>query len=215
MADEAGELWMERLPWVLLGRRTAYQTELDTTPAELVLGANPVIPGDMVGEPGPPLTTPQLKSLLDSLRAQAARPAIQTSGHREPPVHEPVNLDQVTHVRLKRHKIGPLQHTYEGPFRIIERVGKSCIRVHVGSYADGTPRHEVHHWENAKPAVLQDNQAEAEKKRRGRKEKGPKQEDTLSEKVTLDPDHPTNEPESKTHETRPKRITRRPARYSG
>ena len=79
-------------------------------------------------------------------------------------MNEPVNLENVTHVRLKRHKLGPLQHTYEGPFKIVERVGRSCIKVEVGLYADGTPRIETHHWENAKPAVLEENQEPATKK---------------------------------------------------
>ena len=114
-----------------------------------MLGSNPTVPGDMLGEPGPPLSSKQLKDLLDSLRAQAARPAIQNSSHHQPPVNVPDNLQEVTHVRLKRHKLGPLQHTYEGPFKITERVGRSCIKVQVGLYADGTPRIETHHWENA------------------------------------------------------------------
>ena len=160
---------MDRLPWVLLGLRTSFQTDLNSTSAELVFGSNPTVPGDMVGEPGPPTTSKQLQSLLESLRQQAAQPATQTSNHGSPSVHTPHNLHNVTHVRIKRHKTHPLQHTYEGPFKIVEHLGKSCIKIHVGSYADGTPRHEVQHWENAKPAVLQDDQPEAERPKLGRK----------------------------------------------
>ena len=68
MADEAGENWVSRLPWVLLGRRTAYQPELDSTSAELVFGTNPIVPGDLVGEPDPPASSEQLQNLLESLR---------------------------------------------------------------------------------------------------------------------------------------------------
>ena len=49
MADEAGDSWMAKLPWVLLGRRTAYQQELGATSAELVLGTAPMIPGTLIG----------------------------------------------------------------------------------------------------------------------------------------------------------------------
>ena len=213
MADESGENWMSMLPWVLLGRRTAYQQDLEATAAEMVMGANPLIPGDMVGEPGPPLASNQLKSLLNSLRAQAAKPAVQTSGHQELPVHEPSNLDQVTHVRLKRHKLGPLQYSYEGPFPILERVGKSCIKVQVGLFADGTPRVETHHWENAKPAVLADNQQPATKKKLGHKPK-PVTRDEPVTNTTRDESgiNITSEP---TNNKRPKRTIRPPARYAG
>ena len=176
-----------------------------------MLGSNPTVPGDMLGEPGPPLSSRQLQNLLTSLRAQAGRPAIQTSSHRDPPVHEPVNLDRVTHVRLKRHKLGPLQHTYEGPFRIVERVGRSCIRVQVGLYADGTPRIETHHWENAKPAVLSENQEPATKKKLGRKPK-PVSGDASSDTTTSEP---TSIDRKKTNNERPKRTIRPPARYAG
>ena len=176
-----------------------------------MLGSNPTVPGDMLGEPGPPLSSRQLQNLLTSLRAQAGRPAIQTSSHRDPPVHEPVNLDKVTHVRLKRHKLGPLQHTYEGPFPILERVGRSCIRVQVGTYADGTPRVETHHWENAKPAVLAENQEPATKKKLGRKPK-PVSGDAPADNTTSEP---PNTIMNKTNIERPKRTIRPPARYAG
>ena len=71
MAKEAGEQWMARLPWVLLGRRTAYQPELDATSAELVYGSNPTVPGDIVGDPGSPLTRQQLQLLLQGVKANA------------------------------------------------------------------------------------------------------------------------------------------------
>ena len=147
--------------------------------------------------------------MLDSLRAQADKPAVQTSGHREPPVHEPTNLDKVTHVRLKRHKLGPLQHSYEGPFPILERVGKSCIKVQVGLFADGTPRVETHHWENAKPAVLADDQQPATKKKLGRKPK------SVNNEPITDTSEPTNITIVKTNNNRPKRTIRPPARYAG
>ena len=145
------------------------------------------------------------------MRAQADKPAIQTSSHREPTVHEPTNLDRVTHVRLKRHKLGPLQYSYEGPFPILERVGKSCIKVQVGLFADGTPRVETHHWENAKPAVLADDQQPATKKKLGRKPKSV----TTNESGTNIASESTNNYVNSTDNNRPKRTIRPPARYAG
>ena len=213
MVDEAGESWMSRLPWILLGQRTAFQQDLNSTPAELVFGTNPIVPGDIVGEPGPPISSPQLRSLLESLRAMAAQPAIPTSSHCDPPVHVPSNLDDVTHVRIRRHKQGPLAHTYEGPFEIVERVGKSCIRIRVGSYADGSPRYELQHWENAKPAVLSPDMEPAERKKLGRKP-NPANEKVLSDtpnhttEFTIETDINNND-----QNIRPKRQIRPPMRY--
>merc|ERR1712219_102200 len=60
MGDEHGSKWMTALPWVLLGRRTAFQPALDATAAELVLGCNPTVPGDFIQPVGRPhhLATP-------------------------------------------------------------------------------------------------------------------------------------------------------------
>ena len=162
------------MPWVLLARRTAFQPDLDASAAELVMGANPAQPGDIIGEPGPPINDEQLRRLLEGLRTNAARPAIQTAHHRTPPVNVPINLDQVTHVRVKRAKPGPLGISYEGPFQIIERVGDSCLKLRVGSYASGEPRYELQHWENCKPAVMSDDTPTAVRQKLGRKALNPR-----------------------------------------
>ena len=60
MSDEEGKNWMSRLPWVLLDRRTAYQPDLGATAAELVMGANPTQPGDLIGTPEEPMTDNQI-----------------------------------------------------------------------------------------------------------------------------------------------------------
>ena len=112
MVDESGENCIACLTWVLLSRNTAFQPELDTTSAESVYGTNPIVPGYIVGDPGPPLSKAQLNTLQEALRAHDAKPSIPTSGHRTPPKHTPPDLDKVTHVRIKRHKTMPLQHTY-------------------------------------------------------------------------------------------------------
>ena len=66
MADESRSQWMSRLPWVMLGRRPAFQPELNATATELVFRSNPLLPGDIVGEPGPPLNRTQLETLLEA-----------------------------------------------------------------------------------------------------------------------------------------------------
>ena len=172
LGNESGDKWLGRLPWVMLGRRTAYQPELDATAAELVMGSNPILPGDMVGEPGPPLRGKELQTLLEGLRRNAAQPAIPMSAHRVPSTNQP-DLSKVTHVRVKRAKPGPLGHAYAGPFKIEERLGNSCVKIRVGSYADGRPKFEIQHWENLKPSVLGEDTVEGKRTPPGRKPLNP------------------------------------------
>ena len=49
MGDTHGSSWLSALPWVLLGRRCAHQPDLGTSPAELVFGQTPLIPGALAG----------------------------------------------------------------------------------------------------------------------------------------------------------------------
>ena len=52
MARSTGVDWMEQLPLVMLGIRTAWRTELDCSPAELVYGTALTVPGSMIGDHG-------------------------------------------------------------------------------------------------------------------------------------------------------------------
>ena len=46
-----GPDWINELPWVLLGLRTAPKEDLDTSSAELVYGAPLTVPGDFLANP--------------------------------------------------------------------------------------------------------------------------------------------------------------------
>ena len=140
--------------------------------------------------------------------------------------------DGVTHVRGRRAKTGPLGHTYEGPYKIEERVSNSCVKLRVGSYVDGRPRFEIQHWENLKPAVLEDNQAPAERPQPGRKPLNPRAEPFVpqepkqtraEQQVPQEPEQDDGELPSKDKSEssdnniaqRPKRNKRRPMRFGG
>ena len=87
------------------------------------MGSNPVLPRDM--HPDLDLSRSEnLQQLVEGLKTNAAKPAQQTSAHREPPVHVPEGLDQVTHVRVRRAKPGLLGHVYEGPMAITVLIAK-------------------------------------------------------------------------------------------
>ena len=150
MGDRYGAAWHSVLPWVLLGKRAAFQPDLGTCPAELVLGQTPLIPGALAGADLNPDTN--LDQLLENLRTKAARPAVQTSHHDSPTVHTPRAMDNATHVYTRRGKVTPLGPRFDGPFPITERQGDSCLTVKAGNYVNSTPRFELHHWQNCKIA---------------------------------------------------------------
>ena len=79
MGSKHKEEWPRALPWVLLGKRVAHQPDLDTSAAQLCLGKSVSLPGQMLGLPGPPLTSLQTKALLEQLYKMSAKPPIPTS----------------------------------------------------------------------------------------------------------------------------------------
>ena len=168
MADTHGHQWMSRLPWVLLGRRTSFQPELQSTSAELVFGQNPTVPGDLIDPISDNEATPALQDMLEGLRKHAAKPAIQTAHHRDIKTNMPPDVSSATHVYIRRGKTPPLGHNYDGPFEIEDRLSDSTIQVRVGSFADGRPRYEKHHWSNCKVAVTT-SEVTATKPNKGRK----------------------------------------------
>ena len=48
MGDIHKSKWFWQLPWTMLGRRVAYSPDLGASPAQLTMGATPVIPGGLV-----------------------------------------------------------------------------------------------------------------------------------------------------------------------
>ena len=205
MADTHGSEWMDHLPWVLLGRRTAYQQDLKTTAAELALGINPTLPAGLIGEPGPPLENEGVNELLRGLRAKNDRKAIQTSAHSTENINLP-DLSKVTHVLVKKGKHPPLGAQYDRPFPITDRIGDNCIRIKVGATVSGEPRLELQHWNNCRPAVITSHDQEEERPRPGRKKKETDNSETETNTVQ-------NQEQEKVN-TRPVRERKKPIRYS-
>ena len=131
-------------------------------------GSTLTIPGDLAGADLQPDS--DLQNLLHRLRKNAARPPVQTAHHGTQSVHLPENLDQVSHVYVRRGKTTPLGKNYDGPFLITKRLGTSSVQVRVGAYAGtGDTRYETHHWNNCKIAHFYDEPFEATRPALGRK----------------------------------------------
>ncbi|XP_075315187.1 uncharacterized protein l1td1 [Odontesthes bonariensis] len=118
--------WADKLPWVMLGIRTAPKEDLQASSAELVYGQPLRVPGDFV----PSTTTPwsatlQRSSLLDNAKLFAP---LATSCHGLPNSHVPSGLQSAGYVfiRVDGHR-GPLRPPYEGPFRVVETGDKHFV----------------------------------------------------------------------------------------
>ena len=166
MGNHHGDKWRRALPWVLLGKRIAYQPDLDTSSALLAFGRSPLIPGQLLGDPGPPLNSLQIKALLEELYRLESRPAMQTSSN--PKTIDISATDNVSHVYVKVDEPQGLSRKFEGPYEIVSRPSRSQVQVRVGSYASGEPRFLTFHWSACKPAHIREGAQLGERPRLGR-----------------------------------------------
>ena len=167
MGSTHGNKWMRALPWVLLGKRVAFQPDLDTSSALLLYGRSPEIPGQMLGHPGPPLNNLQTRALLEEMFKLESKPAMQTSAKTI--INDISATERATHVYIKREDPKSLTPRFEGPFEIVSRPSRTQIQVRLGSYANGTPRLAVYSWHSCKIAHLREGFVEGSRPTLGRK----------------------------------------------
>ena len=120
-----GPAWMDELPLVLLGLRSAPKEDLGCAPSELVYGTTIRLPGEFF-QATTLADEPEVSDLLKHLRTTMAglRPQ-ETSHHRQHTTHMPADLQSCTFVFVRHdaHRT-PLRCTYDGPFRVLERAAK-------------------------------------------------------------------------------------------
>ena len=167
MGSHHGEKWMRALPWVLLGKRIAYQPDLDTSSALLLYGRSPEIPGQLLSHPGPPLTSLQTKALLEEMFKLESNPALQTSSKANPKDLD--HTKNATHVYIKLEDPKGLSGRFEGPFEIVSRPSRSQIQVKIGVFANGQPRLSIYNWQQCKIAHLREGFIEGSRPALGRK----------------------------------------------
>lgn len=142
-----GPDWMDELPWVLLGIRTAPKEDLTSSSAELVYGAPLTVPGDFIAAPSgrddPPAT------VLSRLRERVGTLApVPTSHHGLMPRYVPPVLHTSDFVFLRRDALrSPLAKPYEGPFKVLQRRPKAYVIDYGG-------RRETVSIDRLKPAHL-------------------------------------------------------------
>jgi cleavage and polyadenylation specificity factor subunit 1 len=160
-----GPNWVDELPWVLLGIRTAPKEDLASSSAELVYGAPLTVPGDFIP---PARDAPDAAKVLQRLRQKVSSFApVPTSRHGTVVASFPPDLVDCRYVFLRRdaHR-SPLQRPYEGPFRVVQP-GDKTFTIDMGG------KHEVVSADRLKPAHLDLDQPVqvAQPRRRGRPSK--------------------------------------------
>ena len=120
--------WVDSLPFVLLGIRTALKEDIQCTAAELVYGTSLRLPGEFFDSThddttnDPAAYVSQLKSAMQRLKATPVRP------HPRRKVHISKALATCTHVFVRRDAIRkPLQPPYDGPYKVLQRTEKYFV----------------------------------------------------------------------------------------
>ena len=154
--------WVDHLPWVLLGLRSAPREDSATSASEAVYGSALVLPNQFLSSPDPP--SPQF---YDALRASMSGFRPVPARHNTPPVPElpdqlPAALLTCPFVFVRRDgHVAPLSPLYEGPYQVLARSLRT-FRLQVG------PRVDVVSVQRLKPAVTAGDAPPALPPRRGR-----------------------------------------------
>ena len=117
--------WMDTLPLVLLGLRSAFKEDLQCTTSELVYGTTLRLPGEFFDTTSTS-TLPDQHIYVSRLRntMQHIRP-VPTSHHATRSTHVSKDLSTCTHVFIRHNAIRKsLQPPYDGPFKVIKRADK-------------------------------------------------------------------------------------------
>jgi hypothetical protein len=162
-----GPHWINELPLVLLGLRTAPKEDLNASPAELVYGSTLTVPGDFIPDSAPQAPVHQQLRLLRE-RVGNLKP-VPTSAHCTVKTNVPDDLTKARFVFVRTDaRRTPLQTPYEGPYAVIGRSDKS-FTLQMGAREDNVSidRLKVAYVDDTLPVPV------AQPPRRGRPPKVP------------------------------------------
>ncbi|KAK4474272.1 hypothetical protein MN116_000360 [Schistosoma mekongi] len=131
MAVHSDNKWNEKLPLILLGIRSTIKQDLGYCSAESVYGTHLKLPGEYF-RPAVEVSNDmsdyiqRLKRHIKEIRSQAPRYSLR-------PSYVPRNLNDCSHVFVRiDHVRKPLQHPYEGPFKVLHRNDKTVTIERAG-----------------------------------------------------------------------------------
>ena len=128
LSRDAQDEWYWRLPCSLLAIRTTLKPDVGAAPCELVFGDALSVPGQLLSSrPTEDEQATQRAETQDNLRLEVERlQPIRMSAHRTAPMHIPEDLQNCTHVFVRRGGIhSSLTTPYTGPHRVVSRAGNN------------------------------------------------------------------------------------------
>lgn len=131
IACYASPSWTEVLPLVLLGVRSAWKEDIQSSAAELVYGEPLRLPGQFLSAASDQVV--DYEDYASRLRTHISKLVPQpTSRHGTRPFYVPKDLNTATHIFLRQGpKRRPLQAAYLGPYKVIRRGSKTfdiCVQ---------------------------------------------------------------------------------------
>ena len=146
MARTTDANWSDHLPFVLLGIRTSWRSDLNHSPAELVYGTSLRLPGELINPEQSSDFTPssefvqRLKATMNSFKPSVP----QFHGPKRTYIPKNLASSGYVYVRHDSHK-QPLQRPYDGPYRIINVKEKYFV-------LDINGKHQKNSVDRLKPA---------------------------------------------------------------
>ncbi|XP_015121549.1 uncharacterized protein LOC107044260, partial [Diachasma alloeum] len=121
-----GEAWYDALSTVLLGLRTAWKEDIQTTPAELTYGECIRVPGEFLASSNDRITAPSLVKRLRAHFRNVAPVPISRHGTRATFVFK--DLSTCTRVFVRTDSLHMAYGSpYTGPYRVVSRNDKYFV----------------------------------------------------------------------------------------
>ncbi len=123
--ENKGCEWIDHLPWVMLGIRTAPKEDMQVSSAEMVYGTPLIVPGEFLPQSTNVMQPEHLQFLREKVKLLAPMPVSKhgiTASYLPPTLNEAqyVFIRQGTHVQ-------PLQCPYKGPYKVLEHGTKTFL----------------------------------------------------------------------------------------
>jgi hypothetical protein len=148
----AGHDWAEQLPWVMLGIRTASPDPDTASPAEAVMGCQPVLPGEFLNADDTPTNV-----FLDKIKeASLTTPRATLHNRTDQPLELPPDLANAELVLIRKDGVStPLSYRYDGPYKVLRR-SLRVFEVQVGNKVEkiSTLRLKACHAPHDTPVAL-------------------------------------------------------------
>ena len=125
MARSTGTDWMDQLPMVMLGIRSAWRTELDCSPAELVYGTALKLPGFLIEDTTSRQELPTADFVNDLFTRMSELSPVEMAHHATAKVNIPSTIESAEYVYIRTDAVrAPLVRPYTGPFKVVQKSAK-------------------------------------------------------------------------------------------